>query len=168
MKAQSMIDSVLLVITVTVIITLFTIPNNNIQPQSIRYQSTQHQTALQTILNKQINITNTTGQTVINLKTAELIAQQECTAQTYYTDQSTCKNLEQKINQTAKLINPDKNYILQFKLTPCGEIRVYNKQPTVCLNDISVAKYEYDTQCGNKIEIIYGTWFKWMNPPQTC
>ncbi len=170
MKAQAMIDSLMLVLVFSFILVLFAISYNSssFNNERIRYEALQHKKTLDALLGKTIIMTDENGTQIVKATAREVMAWAECSEDHSFKGVSAKAELLKQLNDTLKLINNNKHYILSINMSAYGgEVRLYDNKSSVCLEDVVVARESFKA-CGKEVKLLYGTWFKWMNPPDTC
>lgn len=173
-KAQIILDSLMLIIILSIVFvsTVIIVGESTTKTQGLRYGTQQSQQTVISLLNKYVVLEKDSGDRLAHGRIGDLIAFD-------YNEAGTSVNskLVEEINNSLRLINNNKHYIFLTKnttpissITAAGDVSfiyVYDNKSTVCLDDISLARYEYK---GSKVSflVLYGTWFKWLDPPETC
>jgi hypothetical protein len=154
-----MVDALLLVLALCLLtLGFFTLFGaNTMRAQTLRYQSATHQAALVTALEKTVVLTDNAGN---KLMAASLLQGMDYAACTGLKP----ANLDSELKRHLDAVNAGKsNYIMVSNNT-----LVYDKQSEVCLDSIPLAAFSYTTSCGKPLEVRYGSWPTWMNPPTKC
>ncbi len=149
MKGQLMIDVLMMVLSFSVIlIAVFGTSSFDTDQLAYRHDYSVNQKTLISVLQANYTLNSRTGRGIDFLVTGDSLA-----------------DLSQQMNQTLYQLNKgERNYILYSP----GRLWAYDKQPTVCMEQIPVARMEYETNSGEKITVLYGSWPSWMELPETC
>jgi hypothetical protein len=183
MRGQSLIDALMLVLALValfVFLGLFT-GQESLRAQGLRYDAAQHQGALLAVLGGVAVVKNSSGGAVLFTgKIADLMAYDACNGCPSNASLDYCPGLAASVNRTLQLFNAgQRHYILDATgTTQAGAriglwnasnySRVWDNRPAVCLNSIPVARMVLNTTCGTLLEVIYGTWPAWQEPPEQC
>ncbi|GEM_PF-2194666 len=165
-KGQAIIDTVVLFLVVAVVlVTMYVyVGERSIAFQSVRYESSLHQSALTSILNYYFDITYARG------TLADLLIQSDCSSINLQSD------LSKKVKEKLNLINSkkDRHYILYAEDSQRSRtlLHVFDNYSTVCMDDIALARWEVKGSCsdGNQvsIEVVYGSWPYWKKVRPVC
>lgn len=90
---------------------------------------------------------------------SELTALYLCTG-----DDNLKKRIETAINTSLKLMNDKYNYLF-YAAYGDYEVRLYDKQSTVCAKQLSLANYDV-FPCGEKTKAYLGIFPKWKEIPE--
>jgi len=123
-----------------------------LESESIRYQNTYSQHLLFSLMNYEVKEYN-------NMTVFDLLILYLCDG-----DSKINKTLSREIKKVIDLLKRDSyNYI--FYAEGNFTIKVFDKFPSVCLQDISIASIE-NLKCNSKI--IFGSWNKNLNVREVC
>jgi hypothetical protein len=76
--------------------------------------------------------------------------------------------LDEEIKRILELLKRrDQNYVFYSQGNGL-ELRIYDLQPSACLERIEVASFALDLSCGSNLTILLGTWPSWMQVPEVC
>ncbi len=174
MKGQAFVDTVVLFMLVsTILVTMYVYTGNrSVEFQRARYSASQHQAGLEAMLDYYFDLGSTRGY----LK--DLLVTYACQANSgnswvFYT---LLGKLKEKLNLINSNSYKDLYYIFYIEINRTDGFRIsgsaYNKWPTVCISDISVARWDASGTCANgekySVKIEYGTWHKWEKVSPTC
>ena len=162
-KGQGLIDALFLVLSLVIVITFISSSSNfeTWRAQSLRYQSQQHQQTVLAVLNDYTVLKNSSNDILLHGRIVDMLAFQLCNGCPSSTGTDYCPVLNKTIENYLRKINTQKHFIFYV----ANITRIYDNKPSVCLENIPVTTFTYNTSCKLKLEIIYGTWFKWMDPP---
>ena len=159
MRGQVVVDALMLVVALVIIVSTMHmfIGEQAFRSQSLRYQATQHQAALEAVLEKRVSLKGLHGRVV------DIIAFEACNGCPTNASLDYCPGLEQEINSTLSKINKgQRHYIFASK-----NLIAYDDRKSVCLDAIPVARQNLKTKCG-EVDVIYGSWLTSFNPPEVC
>jgi hypothetical protein len=165
-RGQTIVDMLLLVLALSIVlVTLtFTIGQEAQRAQGLRFASAQHQLSLVTAMNKQLALGSTPPAHGRAVDLLVFRACEGCPAGDY------CPELDKAINKTFALLAEGRHYIFAANGTinaTTNKTTIFDKQATVCLDRIPVARIDLNTYCGN-FQAVYGTWPDWESPPEAC
>lgn len=155
MKAQMLVDAVMLFLSISLVTTLLTVfqPKNALDAEAVRYEAQQHQLGLLAALNSFVNFTmpapdnrNVTGRIV------DLMTYYACNS----LPQSFSAKLNDSIGDVLRRLNENKHFILAWSVDSAS-FTAHDWWPGVCMEQISVATTSLRV-CNRLIEIQYGTW----------
>ncbi len=149
MKGQLMVDVLMMVLAFSVILLAVTGTESfDTSMLSYRHDYSVNQKTLETVLAMNATLNGKTARVIDFLVTGENL-----------------QELSDYVNATLYQLNKgERNYILYSP----GRLWVYDKQPTVCMKQVPVARLDYETNSGGNVTVLYGSWPAWMKLPETC
>ena len=166
-KGQGMIDSLMLVLVMSIILVSVNvfIGQESLRAQQLKYESVQHQTTLLSILNSYAEFKGEDNSIAFRGRIIDAISICGCTE--IQGSKDFCKSLGETIRSRIESIkHASKHFIFQANSTS-----TYDDKPTVCLEEIPIASFEFTTTCPageRNLKAVYGSWFEWDDPKEVC
>ncbi len=163
MKGQSAIDLLMLILLLsTAILALSAFATPNFEVLSIRANALKDKRALLSLLQHRVELNNSNGTTLMRGRIVDLITFQACNG-CPPGEFDYCSPLAKKVNSTLFLFNSgQKHYLLTTASAGGMNLTAFDKSSNVCLEKLPLARFSFNTTCGDVFTIVYASWFPWQ------